>query len=549
MFAGRHWEDARARDIEPINSMLHKHFPRHVEARNLDGILSVYATANGSGLAWTTPVVVSGPTFAERRLRWVGPEGEEPLRQRYSALLSWFPTVEDAELRIHRVHWSDRDDAGYPADVRLLVRGTGPDGDRRLLDQRARVHLDRREGKWVVTAEEVTRREAVVASVSQFEVTTARAGVEDVHDTTGGPIFRLIGDTSVASGSAVADVNCDGREDLALLSASHLTIYLNNGDGTFRAAPAEGGTNGGPPRRKAPPAATMELAIAATGLVFFDSDNDGDPDLWVSGVHGDRFYRNEACGAFVDTSARAGLVPARWGSMPIVADYDRDGFLDVYVVRMGDHLHTAPKPNWEARNGVPDTLYRNNGDGTFTDTTRKAKIRDGGWGLAGAWGDYDDDGWPDVYVGNEFGLNALYRNNADGTFTNVAKAAGAMDRGAAMGVAWGDYDNDGDLDLFVNNMYANSGWALFHPEFPPPVPWYLAWAPRSRVERVIDDLTRGSTLLRNDGNGSFTDVSDAAGVRDCQWGWAAEFFDYNNDGRLDVYCANGFVSGPRLDDV
>ena len=118
-----------------------------------------------------------------------------------------------------------------------------------------------------------------------------------------------------------------------------------------------------------------------------------------------------------------------------------------------------------------------------------------------------------------------------------------------MGITWGDYDNYGDLDLFVNNMYANSRWALFHPEFPPPVPWYYRWVPRSRVEQVIHELTRGSTLLRNDGYGSFTDVSEAAGVRDCQWGWGAEFFDYNNDGRLDIYCANGFVSGPRLDDV
>jgi hypothetical protein len=118
-----------------------------------------------------------------------------------------------------------------------------------------------------------------------------------------------------------------------------------------------------------------------------------------------------------------------------------------------------------------------------------------------------------------------------------------------MGTAWGDYDNDGDLDIFVSNMYANSRWALFHPEFPPPVPWYLRWVPRSNIDAVIEQNTRGSTLLRNNGNGTFTDVGDAAGVRDTQWGWGAEFLDYNNDGRLDIYASNGFVTGPIPDDI
>jgi hypothetical protein len=235
--------------------------------------------------------------------------------------------------------------------------------------------------------------------------------------------------------------------------------------------------------------------------------------------------------------------------MPIVADYDRDGFLDVYVVRMGDQEKTAPQPSWDARNGVPHALYHNNGDGTFTDVTAAAGIDETGWGLAGAWGDYNNDGYPDIYVGNEFGFKSLYRNNRDGTFTNVAQAAGALDRGAAMGISWGDYDNDGNLDLFISNMYANSRWALLHPDFPPPVPWYLSWVPRSDIDAIIDELTQGSTLLHNNGDGTFTDVSDKAGIRDGQWGWGAEFFDYNNDGRLDIFAVNGFLTGPLLDDV
>jgi len=179
-----------------------------------------------------------------------------------------------------------------------------------------------------------------------------------------------------------------------------------------------------------------------------------------------------------------------------------------------------------------------------------------GWGLAGAWGDYDGDGWPDLYVANEYGSNALYHNRRDGTFEEVAARAGVTDGGSGMSVAWGDYDGDGDLDLYVANMHANSGWALFHPDFPLPIPigfralgLLMPAEVRRRAEAITDHLVRGSTLFRNDGNGHFTDVSDAAGVRDAQWAWSAEFLDYDNDGTLDIYATNGFISGPILDDV
>lgn len=534
-YTGPHWEETRQAVIEPINGALHRHLARDIKAKNLEAVLAVYTVDSGGGLTWSEPTDISGD-FVERRVRWTGPIGTETLRDRYAHLFATFTTIERADVRIHRIYWDRQEARGYPAELRTLVRGLAPDGSRRMLDQHARVWIEERDGHWVITGEDVTAREMVSSDAPAFEVATESAGLADVHDIEGSPPFHLVGDVGVSSGLAVADFDCDGFEDVALLSSSRLVLFRNQADGTFTDVTAAMGV-------------ARQHDLAGTGLVFLDADNDGDPDLWVCGINGQRFLRNDACRGFSDDTSAAGLGSSRWSSSPAVADYDRDGFLDVYVVRMGDHETSNPKPNWDARNGYPDSLYHNNGDGTFTDVSDAAGTGGSGWGLAAAWGDYDDDGWPDLYVGNEFGTNALYHNEGDGTFRDVAAAAGAEDRGAAMGVAWGDYDNDGRIDLFINNMYANSRWALFHPEWPVPIPWYLRWAPRERIDHIVDELTRGSTLLHNNGDGTFSDVSDDAGVRDAQWGWGAEFVDYDNDGRLDIYAANGFITGPVLDDV
>jgi hypothetical protein len=535
LLAGRHWDEARQTVIEPINSAVHRHLPSDIRAGDLDAVVALYAADAVAGPPWDAPQDVSG-RFGEQRLRWIGPPADEPVRRHYQHLFDQFASIERAEVRIHRVHWNERDASGIPADVRILVRGTAPDGSRWMLDQRSRMWLDRRGNDWKITAETVTARESIGSAAPRFAVATDEARLHDIHDTAGSPVFRLIGDVAASSGAAVADIDCDGFEDLALLSTSHLRVFRNQADGTFTDVTAAMDL-------------PAEIPIAGTGLVFFDADNDGDPDLWLSGVTGQRLFRNDDCRRLADVTDAAGILPSRWSSMPIVADYDADGWLDVYVVRMGDHAAKAPEPNWDARNGEGNSLYHNERDGTFRDVTEAAGVADHGWGLAGAWGDYNGDGRPDIYVGNEFGTNSLYRNDGGGAFTDVTAGAGALDRGAAMGVAWGDVDNDGDLDLYVSNMYANSGWALFHPEFPPPVPWYLGWAPRERVDLIIDELTRGSTLLRNEGDGTFTDISDAAGVRDAQWGWGAEFVDYDNDGWLDIFASNGFITGPNPDDL
>ncbi len=541
------WEMTRKLVIDPLNTALHRHLPSFVKSRDLDAVAGVYATDTGSGLDWEGGERVYAEC-EEETIRWRDSRRSEPIRERYRRLFELLPAIDRAELRIDRVRWRAPDADGYPAEVRLIVRGTRADGARAQLEQRAAVHVALRDGEWRITREEVTARSLVARRVPRFAAATDGAGIVNVHTNEGSPAFRLFGGgpdnpVGASGGSAVADVDGDGCEDVFLAGSPNAALYRSGCDGRFTDVTVEAGL----PR---------PYPAVATGAVFFDYDNDGWPDLFVAAARGgDRLFHNTGGGRFVDVTAAAGIAPGRWGSMGTVADYDRDGFLDLFVVRMGDEEATVPRPNYGAKNGIGCTLYRNNGDGTFTDVTRRAGVGHTGWDLAGAWGDYDGDGWPDLYVANEFGGNALYHNEHDGTFTERSAAAGVVDGGAGMGVAWGDYDGDGDLDLFVSNMHANSAWALFHPDFPAPIPWryrllgLVTAEVRRRSDAIIEHLTRGSTLYRNDGGGRFTDVSDAAGVRDAQWGWSAEFVDYDDDGRLDLYSVNGFISGPLLDDV
>jgi hypothetical protein len=539
------WDATRQTVIEPLNSELHRHLPTFLKARDLSGVLHLYATETGSGLTWAGAQEVY-PGRGETTLRWDGEPGAEPIRARYERLLAYMPVIERAELRIDRVGWRTPAPDGLPATARLIVRGTCADGARCQLEQHLVWRIQQRDGHWVITAEEVTARTLVERRTPGFETVTRRAGIRDVHTNASSPPFRLFGgdDSPIRtpSGSAVADFDRDGCDDVVLAGSPDTVLYRNRCDGTFADVTLERGLP-----HPYPP--------AASGVVFFDYDNDGWPDLFVAAVAGgNRLFHNTG-GRFEDVTAAAGIPDGPWSGSVAVADYDRDGFLDVYVARMGDHEKTAPQPNYSAGNGVSNLLLRNQGDGTFVDVADAAGVASRGWDLAAAWGDYDGDGWPDLYVANEFGDNALYRNRGDGTFVERAGAAGVTDGGAGMGVAWGDYDADGDLDLFVSNMHANSGWSLFHPDFPTPIPWPYKLLGRftdevqRRSDAFIDRLSRGSTLFRNDGDGTFHDVSDAAGVRDAQWGWAAEFLDYDDDGTLDLYAVNGFLTGPIPDDL
>jgi len=219
-------------------------------------------------------------------------------------------------------------------------------------------------------------------------------------------------------------------------------------------------------------------------------------------------------------------LPETSGAGCAFLDYDNDDWMDIYLVNSGKaDFYTPPKP-------LRNALYRNNRDGTFTDVTEKAGVGGGGYGMGVAVGDYNGDGLPDLYV-TQFGRNILYRNNGDGTFTDVTAQAGVAAAGWSASAAWFDYDNDGRLDLFVC-QFAEFDAALGCGTDKDGVHHYC-------IPRIFKP--RPSWLFHNNGDGTFTDVSQEAGISEhLGKAWGVVATDLNNDGRMDLFVANDTVA-------
>ncbi|HZO87088.1 MAG TPA: CRTAC1 family protein [Chthonomonadaceae bacterium] len=359
------------------------------------------------------------------------------------------------------------------------------------------------------------------APTVRFTDVTAEAGLSFVQSRGGCGLYYFI--EQETAGAAVFDANGDGHLDIYFPQPKPLGVckakykeplrhrlYLNNGDGTFRLAPeAFGGVE------------TDYGLAAAVG----DYNNDGHPDLFVACYGQSKLFRNRGDGTFADVTEKAGVGVKGVCMGAVWFDYDGDGYLDLYVIRYAEWSVDRDVPCYgpdRTRNECnpvmypPSTnlLFHNNGDGTFTDVTAKAGV---GSELrrsqCAAAFDFDGDGHLDLFVANDLGPNSLYHNNGNGTFTDVAMqqnvAFGLTGQSQAnMGIAVGDYDGDGDLDVLVTT-FSNEPY----------------------------------TLYRNDG-GYFTDVSAAAGIAQSTLpflGFGTGFFDARNSGLLDLFFANGHV--------
>jgi hypothetical protein len=372
---------------------------------------------------------------------------------------------------------------------------------------------------------------ALAPSPVTFRDVAGRAGITPVI-VSGGPKKNYVLEVN-GSGACWLDYDGDGWMDLYLVNGATLDqlqgktkpqttnhLYRNNRNGTFTDVTA---------------AASVPGRGWGFGCVAADYDNDGRTDLFITNFGANILYRNRGDGTFEDVTVKAGVGGGQiWHAGAAFGDYDLDGNLDLFVPGYLDfdvgnpELKTCDYRGLKVHacgplgyKGAPDTLYHNNGDGTFTDVTEKAGVADRKlyFGFQAVFEDFDNDGRPDIFVANDSNANYLYRNKGDGTFEEVAVTAGVAYNGdgkemSGMGVAVGDYDHDGHMDLFLTT-FANDNYVLFH----------------------------------NDGGGFFTDVSYPSGVGEptvAYLGWATFFFDYDNDGRLDLFCVNGHVY-PEVD--
>ncbi len=192
-----------------------------------------------------------------------------------------------------------------------------------------------------------------------------------------------------------------------------------------------------------------------------------------------------------------------------------------------------PGNYFETRNGDPNLLYRNLGGGRFEAVPDAAGAADTGWSYAVAVCDYDNDGWPDIYVANDYGPNRLYRNNRAGGFEETQEAAGVTDNGNGMGAAWADINGDGRFDLYVTNMSSATGNRI------------LSAAPIAddRERELMLKFTRGNSLFRAKADGTFDSVGEELGVAHCGWAWHGDFLDIDRDADEDLFVVNGYITG------
>jgi Tfp pilus assembly protein PilF/peroxiredoxin len=334
-------------------------------------------------------------------------------------------------------------------------------------------------------------------------------------------------------GVACGDIDNDGFDDLYVCQPSGLPnrLYRNRGDGTFEDITE---------------AAGVGVLDATPCALFADVDNDGYQDLLVVRVTGPLLFINQRNGTFrlKPDAFRFAEEPQGAFTGAAFGDYDRDGRLDVYFCLYsyykGLTQNQYPMPYYHAQNGPPNFLFRNNGDQTFTDVTARAGLdqNNNRYSFDCHWADYDNDGWPDLYVVNDFGRNNLYHNNGNGTFTDVADRVGVSDIGPGMSACWFDYDNDGWLDLYVSNMWEAPGLRLTMQEA------FSKQMPRDTLA-LYRRFAKGNSLYRNLKNGSFEDRSLSAGTEQSGWSWSNHAWDFDHDGYLDLYIANGLISGPR----
>jgi Flp pilus assembly protein TadD/peroxiredoxin len=467
---------------------------------------------------------------------------EEDLR----ALLADFQTIEVAEFLVTAIELR-REEGVVRTEVRYDLVGRGRSAWRaECVGRWSLVWRRHAQGAWRVLEWTASEHQRSRASAPVFaEVTRKALGRTDSFRRQLGAGFDawmatidsgLTRDSNGHHGVSVGDADGDGLDDLYVSQPEGLPnrLYRSRGDGTFEDATERAG---------------LGVLDDTSQSLFADVDNDGDQDLVLNLSAGPTLFANDGQGRFTYVPGAFRYQEALRGTpmSMAMADYDKDGFLDLYLCvysfyyGAGEGKAGTPMPYHDAQNGPPSVLFRNDGKGRFVDVTREAGLMAANdrYHFAAAWGDYDGDSWPDLLVANDFGRKNLYRNQGrrDGrvTFEDVAPKAGVEDHAAGMSAAFFDYDNDGRLDIYTGNMWSDNGLrvtaqAAFMPDAP------------AEIRALYRRHARGNSLFRNRGDGGFEDTTLRARAEMGRWAWSSDAFDFDSDGWEDLYVANGMLT-------
>ena len=341
-------------------------------------------------------------------------------------------------------------------------------------------------------------------------------------------------------GIAVGDIDGDGWDEIYVLQPGGLPnrLYKNDGKGRFHDVAKDAG---------------LDILDNTPAALFVDLRNSGHQDLVIVRNTEPMLFLNDGKGRFslLENAFRFSSPPQGAFTSIAAADYDGDGRLDLYfccyIFFQTEAQYRYPVPYHDARNGPPNFLFHNRldrGQPHFQDVTAESGMdhNNDRFSFAATWCDYNADGWPDLYVTNDFGSKNLYRND-HGKFRDVAEEAGVVDLGPGMSAAWLDYDGDGRPDLLVSNMWSSCGQRIVNdPAFGP-----------ARQDPAIREAYRrhvkGNSLYRNNGDGTFAYTGDSQGIEIGPWSWSCDGFDFDNDGSPELYIACGMLSNNGTTDL
>lgn len=460
-------------------------------------------------------------------------EPQEFARALQSMTRDWV-AVERCFFKPFRLNVSTTSPRWASASFHLWLAGLESSGERTTERGDIQAELEEQsDGSWTFRRVAFGPRMRFRAPVAAFADWTTRSDLPTTWVDEGYDVHDLAFGQLLYGGVSTGDYDGDGDNDIYVSRAGQNLLLRNDGDGAFDDVTAEAGVGDDGNGQSA---------------VWADFDNDGDQDLFVvnaaytlittSGHDNTHvLYRNDGDGAFSRMSTR--FEPVGPASGATVADFDADGLLDIYVTYYQDKEVVPYHDFVDTHTGFGNRLFRNLGELNFVDATVRARVSGDGWSYASAWADYDGDGDQDLFVANDFSDDCLYRNRGDGTFEEVAGRLGVADPGNGMSADWGDYDNDGYLDLYVANMYSKTGNQLL-PHAKQVDPGAL---------RKLQWGALGNTLYRNQRGERFQETGRDLGVNVAGWAWSSNFLDIDNDGWLDLHVANGFWAGDFEDDA